>query len=47
LRLNFVFGREFVELAQGTKSSPAYRSPDAQVRWRRGMAPFAGVFSRA
>ncbi|MFY9906276.1 MAG: endonuclease/exonuclease/phosphatase family protein [Terriglobales bacterium] len=34
LRLNYVFGREFVELTQGTKSSPAYHGQATFSRWK-------------
>src|SRR5262249_24913674 len=34
LRLNYVFGREFVELAQGSKSSPAYHGQATLSRWK-------------
>jgi endonuclease/exonuclease/phosphatase family metal-dependent hydrolase len=34
LRLNYAFGREFVELTQGTKSSPAYHGQATLARWR-------------
>jgi len=34
LRLNYVFGREFVELSQGTKSSPAYHGQATLSRWK-------------
>ena len=34
LRLNYVFGREFVELTQGTKTSPAYHGQATLSRWR-------------
>ena len=34
LRLNYVFGREFVELTQGTKSSPAYHGQATLSRWK-------------
>jgi endonuclease/exonuclease/phosphatase family metal-dependent hydrolase len=34
LRLNYVFGREFVELTQGTKASPAYHGQATLSRWR-------------
>jgi len=34
LRLNYVFGREFVELAQGSKTSPAYHGQATLSRWR-------------
>lgn len=34
LRLNYVFGREFVELTQGTKASPAYHGQATFARWR-------------
>jgi endonuclease/exonuclease/phosphatase family metal-dependent hydrolase len=33
LRLNFVFGREFVELTQGTKQHPAYHGQTTLARW--------------
>ena len=34
LRLNYVFGREFVELTQGTKANPAYHGQATFSRWR-------------
>jgi len=34
LRLNYVFGREFVELTQGTKTSPAYHGQTPFSRWK-------------
>lgn len=34
LRLNYVFGREFVELTQGTNSSPAWHGQATLSRWR-------------
>ncbi|UWZ85190.1 endonuclease/exonuclease/phosphatase family protein [Occallatibacter riparius] len=34
LRLNYVFGREFVELTQGSNSSPAYHGQATLSRWR-------------
>jgi endonuclease/exonuclease/phosphatase family metal-dependent hydrolase len=34
LRLNYVFGREFVELTQGTKTSPAYHGQATLSRWK-------------
>jgi endonuclease/exonuclease/phosphatase family metal-dependent hydrolase len=34
LRLNYVFGREFVELTQGTKTNPAYHGQATLARWR-------------
>jgi len=34
LRLNYVFGREFVELAQGSKASPAYHGQATLSRWK-------------
>lgn len=34
LRLNYVFGREFVELSQGTKASPAYHGQVTLSRWK-------------
>jgi endonuclease/exonuclease/phosphatase family metal-dependent hydrolase len=34
LRLNYVFGREFEELTQGTKASPAYHGQATLSRWR-------------
>lgn len=34
LRLNYVFGREFVELAQGTKTNPAYHGQATLSRWK-------------
>jgi endonuclease/exonuclease/phosphatase family metal-dependent hydrolase len=34
LRLNYVFGREFVELTQGTKGSPAYHGQATLSRWK-------------
>jgi len=34
LRLNYVFGREFVELSQGSKSSPAYHGQATLSRWK-------------
>lgn len=33
LRLNYVFGREFVELTQGSKTSPAYHGQATLSRW--------------
>ena len=33
LRLNYVFGREFVELTQGTKANPAYHGQATLARW--------------
>ena len=33
LRLNYVFGREFVELTQGSKASPAYHGQATLSRW--------------
>jgi len=33
LRLNYAFGREFVELTQGTKTSPAYHGQATLSRW--------------
>ena len=34
LRLNYVFGREFVELTQGSKTSPAYHGQATLSPWR-------------
>jgi endonuclease/exonuclease/phosphatase family metal-dependent hydrolase len=34
LRLNYVFGREFVELTQGSSASPAYQGQATLSRWR-------------
>ena len=34
LRLNYVFGREFVELTQGTMANPAYHGQATLARWR-------------
>ena len=34
LRLNYIFGREFVELTQGSKTSPAYHGQATLSRWR-------------
>jgi endonuclease/exonuclease/phosphatase family metal-dependent hydrolase len=34
LRLNYIFGREFVELTQGSKASPAYHGQATLSRWR-------------
>jgi endonuclease/exonuclease/phosphatase family metal-dependent hydrolase len=34
LRLNYVFGREFVELTQGTKANPAYHGQATLARWK-------------
>jgi endonuclease/exonuclease/phosphatase family metal-dependent hydrolase len=34
LRLNYVFGREFVELAQGTKANPAYHGQATLSPWK-------------
>src|SRR6201997_1190575 len=34
LHLNYVFGREFVELAQGSKTSPAYHGQATLSRWK-------------
>jgi len=33
LRLNYVFGREFVELTQGSNTSPAYHGQATLSRW--------------
>jgi endonuclease/exonuclease/phosphatase family metal-dependent hydrolase len=33
LRMNYVFGREFQELTQGTKTSPAYHGQATLSRW--------------
>ena len=33
LRMNYVFGREFEELTQGTKASPAYHGQATLSRW--------------
>jgi len=33
LRLNFVFGREFIELAQGSNQNPAYHGQATFSRW--------------
>jgi endonuclease/exonuclease/phosphatase family metal-dependent hydrolase len=34
LRLNYVFGREFVELSQGSQNSPAYHGQATLSRWK-------------
>src|SRR4029077_5950680 len=34
LRLNYVFGREFVELTQGSKSNPAYHGQATLSQWK-------------
>lgn len=34
LRVNYVFGREFIELAQGTKTAPAYQGQATLSRWK-------------
>lgn len=34
LRLNYVFGREFVELTQGSKASPAFHGQATLARWK-------------
>ena len=34
LRLNYVFGREFVELTQGSKTDPAYHGQATLCRWK-------------
>jgi endonuclease/exonuclease/phosphatase family metal-dependent hydrolase len=34
LQFNYVFGREFVELTQGTKSNPAHHGQATLARWR-------------
>jgi endonuclease/exonuclease/phosphatase family metal-dependent hydrolase len=34
LRLNYVFGREFVELTQGSSTSPAYHGQATLSRWK-------------
>jgi endonuclease/exonuclease/phosphatase family metal-dependent hydrolase len=34
LHLNYVFGREFVELTQGSKTSPAYHGQATMSRWK-------------
>ena len=34
LQLNYVFGREFIELAQGSKASPAYHGQATLSRWK-------------
>jgi endonuclease/exonuclease/phosphatase family metal-dependent hydrolase len=34
LRLNYDFGREFVELTQGTKTNPAYHGQATLSRWK-------------
>ena len=34
MRLNYVFGREFVELSQGSKTSPAYQGQATLSRWK-------------
>src|SRR5215472_3663514 len=34
LRLNYVFGREFVELTQGSKASPAWHGQATLSRWQ-------------
>ena len=33
LQMNYVFGREFAELSQGTKTSPAYQGQATLSRW--------------
>jgi endonuclease/exonuclease/phosphatase family metal-dependent hydrolase len=38
LRLNYVFGREFVELTQGTKTSPAYHGQATLSPWKLSKA---------
>jgi endonuclease/exonuclease/phosphatase family metal-dependent hydrolase len=34
LRLDYIFGREFVELTQGSKTSPAYHGQATLSRWK-------------
>jgi endonuclease/exonuclease/phosphatase family metal-dependent hydrolase len=34
LRLNYVFGREFMELTQGSKANPAYHGQATLSRWK-------------
>jgi len=34
LRMNYVFGREFVELTQGSKANPAYHGQATLSRWK-------------
>jgi endonuclease/exonuclease/phosphatase family metal-dependent hydrolase len=34
LRLNYVFGREFIELTQGPRSNPAYHGQTTLSRWK-------------
>jgi endonuclease/exonuclease/phosphatase family metal-dependent hydrolase len=34
LRLNYVFGREFVELTQGSRANPAYHGQATLSRWK-------------
>jgi endonuclease/exonuclease/phosphatase family metal-dependent hydrolase len=34
LRLNYVFGREFIELTQGSNSNPAYHGQATLSRWK-------------
>ena len=34
LRMNYVFGREFQELTQGSRASPAYHGQATLARWR-------------
>jgi endonuclease/exonuclease/phosphatase family metal-dependent hydrolase len=34
LRLNYVFGREFLELTQGSKNNPAYHGQATLSRWK-------------
>jgi endonuclease/exonuclease/phosphatase family metal-dependent hydrolase len=38
LEMNYVFGREFEELTQGTKSSPAYHGQATLSRWNMSNA---------
>jgi endonuclease/exonuclease/phosphatase family metal-dependent hydrolase len=51
LQMNYVFGREFEELTQGTRTSPAYHGQATLSRWRLknarvigfGTSPGSGV----
>jgi endonuclease/exonuclease/phosphatase family metal-dependent hydrolase len=38
LEMNYVFGREFQELTQGSRNAPAYRGQATLSRWRLGNA---------
>ena len=38
LRLNYVFGREFQELTQGSRASPAYHGQSTMSRWHLSNA---------